>query len=168
MPSPSDDTIDSREVIAEIEELESAISCLRDDIEDLINDNEELELELDELGEDEESQLRAEDIDAAISDNEDDINQKEIEIADLESELQPLTDLRDEAEPYCPDWRYGATLIADDYFEDYAYELANDIGAIPDDMSWPANCIDWTKAADALKMDYTSVDFDGTTYWIRS
>ena len=28
--------------------------------------------------------------------------------------------------------------------------------------------IDWAQAAHELQMDYTSVDFDGVTYWIRS
>ena len=34
--------------------------------------------------------------------------------------------------------------------------------------SLAATCIDWAQAARELRMDYTSVDFDGVTYWIRS
>lgn len=64
------------------------------------------------------------------------------------------------------DW-YPITLIRDDYFEDYAREFAEDIGAIPSDYSWPASHIDWEAAAEALQMDYTSVEFDGVTYWFR-
>lgn len=67
---------------------------------------------------------------------------------------------------YQGDW-YPATLIADDYFEDYAQELAEDCGDIPKESRWPLYCIDWEQAARALQMDYTSVDFDGSTYWIR-
>ena len=59
------------------------------------------------------------------------------------------------------------TLIADSYFEDYAYELAADIGAIDNTYSWPASCIDWKKAAEQLQMDYHSVTFEGREYWIR-
>lgn len=66
------------------------------------------------------------------------------------------------------DWKYGAQLIRDDKFEDHARELAEDIGAIGRDDPWPTNHIDWDAACDALKMDYSSVDFDGTTYWVRS
>ena len=60
-----------------------------------------------------------------------------------------------------------STLIADSYFEDYAYQLAEDIGAIEDTSSWPASCIDWKKAAEHLQMDYQSVTFEGREYWIR-
>jgi hypothetical protein len=59
------------------------------------------------------------------------------------------------------------TLIADSYFEDYARELAADIGAIDDSYSWPASCIDWKMAAEHLQMDYQSVTFEGREYWIR-
>lgn len=64
------------------------------------------------------------------------------------------------------DW-YPVTLIRDSYFEDYAQELAWDIGAVNSDAAWPANCIDWEAAARQLQMDYTSVEFDGVTYWYR-
>lgn len=64
----------------------------------------------------------------------------------------------------------GVTLIRDSHFEDYAEELANDIGAIDDrkgQAPWPLYCIDWERAARDLQMDYTSVEFDGVTYWFR-
>jgi len=76
-----------------------------------------------------------------------------------------LQALEAEAEGYS-DWRHGAQLIADSYFEKYAQELAEELGQVSD--SWPFSCIDWEKAADELKQDYTSVDFDGVTYWVRS
>lgn len=64
-------------------------------------------------------------------------------------------------------WRHGETLIREDYFEDYAQELAEDIGAIGKDMPWPCTCIDWEQAAQELKQDYTESEFDGTTYYWR-
>ena len=82
-------------------------------------------------------------------------------------ELNLLKALQDEAEGYCPDWRYGAGLVRDSYFEEYAQQLAEDIGAIDGDASWPNNCIDWERAARELKFDYTAVDFDGVIYWVR-
>jgi hypothetical protein len=82
-------------------------------------------------------------------------------------ELKALKALSEEAEAYAPDWRYGATLIRDSYFKRYAEELADDIGAINSDATWPNNCIDWDHAARELQMDYTSVEFDGVTYWVR-
>ena len=67
-------------------------------------------------------------------------------------------------------WRgswYPVTLIRDSYFRTYAEELAEDIGAVNPDASWPNNCIDWDKAARELQYDYTTVDIDGVTYWYR-
>lgn len=64
------------------------------------------------------------------------------------------------------DW-YPATLVRDSHFEDYARELAEEIGAIPRDYSWPTSHIDWEAAARALQMDYSSVEFQGVTYWYR-
>jgi len=57
------------------------------------------------------------------------------------------------------------TLIPDDEFEDYARELAYDIGAISREAPWPQSCIDWEAAADALQVDFTSWEYDGRTYW---
>jgi hypothetical protein len=64
------------------------------------------------------------------------------------------------------DW-YPVTLIRESYFEDYAQELAEDIGAISRDAQWPLSYIDWPRAAEALKMDYTGAEFDGVTYYFR-
>ena len=64
------------------------------------------------------------------------------------------------------DW-YPLTFVADWNFETYARDLAEDIGAIPDDVKWPCNCIDWEKAARELQIDYSLVEIDGDTYWYR-
>lgn len=87
--------------------------------------------------------------------------------SDESKELGALEALAEEANG-SPDWQYGEGLIRDSHFEDYARQLAEDVGAMPDDARWPCTCIDWEKAADELKMDYTSVSFDGVDYWIRS
>lgn len=60
------------------------------------------------------------------------------------------------------------TLISDDDFEEYARDLAESIGAIDPNANWPLSCIDWEKAADELRADYSSVEYDGTTYLHRS
>ena len=116
-----EDMIDSRDVIARIEELESDL--------ELASDDEEKE--------------------------------------EIQEELNPLKELATEAEGYAADWNYGEQLIRDSYFTKYAQELAEDIGATNNEQSWPYTCIDWDQAANELKMDYTSVDFDGVDYWIR-
>lgn len=93
---------------------------------------------------------------------------------DESEELAALDGLAGDACYPASDWRHtptllrdGVTLIRDSYFEDYARELAEDIGAVDSEMSWPYSCVDWERAARELQMDYTSVDFDGVTYWIR-
>ncbi len=83
------------------------------------------------------------------------------------NEYKLLCDLRDEAQGY-GDWKYCEILVRDSYFTDYAQQLAEDVGAVNENALWPNNCIDWEWAARELKMDYTAVDFDGVTYWIRS
>lgn len=82
-------------------------------------------------------------------------------------ELAALRKLYEEGEGVTEDWSYGATLVRETYFRDYARELAEEIGAIPDDMDWPCCHIDWDAAADSLAIDYTEVDFDGVTYLVR-
>lgn len=83
------------------------------------------------------------------------------------AELQSLQALADAAEGYAGDWKYGAQLIRDSYFKEHAMELAEDIGAIDNNATWPNTCIDWDQAARELRMDYTAVEFDGVTYWVR-
>lgn len=153
MPSTSisnmDDYIDSRNIIARIEELES--------------DTEECEvckgtaMTLNEQGEEtdepcvpcdgEGTRLALDEVDAL--------------------ELRMLKELNEEGESATSDWTYGATLIRESYFTDYAKQFADDIGAISGDSKWPNHHIDWEAAAEELQMDYTTVEFDGVTYYVR-
>lgn len=83
-------------------------------------------------------------------------------------ELKTLLALREEAEGYAPDWKYGTTLIRDSYFTEYARDLASEIGSVDfAAMAWPLGCIDWERAARELQHDYTSVEFGDVTYWVR-
>jgi len=150
------DVIDSRDIIARIEELES-------EQEDFQGSLEEAKEELESLDEDATGNEKFEKKEAV----------KEAEQAlkefndDYGEELTALKSIADECEGY-GDWSYGETLIREDYFEDYVRELAEDIGAIPKDSKWPCTCIDWEQAAEELKQDYTSVDFNGVTYYMRA
>ena len=58
-------------------------------------------------------------------------------------------------------------VIADRYFVEYAQDLAYDIGVIPHDVPWPLYYIDWEAAAEALRMDYAGIEFEGRIYWVR-
>lgn len=87
-------------------------------------------------------------------------------------ELDGLTAILEELKGYGGDeqWRgdwYPVTLIRDTFFEDYARELAEDIGAILRNAEWPNNHIDWTAAAEALQQDYSIVEIKGADYWYR-
>lgn len=66
------------------------------------------------------------------------------------------------------DWEYGETFIRGSYFEEYAEQLADDIGAIDGNASWPLNHIDWKAAAEDLLQDYSEFQLDGITYYARS
>jgi hypothetical protein len=61
--------------------------------------------------------------------------------------------------------RYPDCLIAEYHFEEYAEDMAHDLGAVSRDASWIV--IDWTATANGLKQDYREVDFDGAAYWHR-
>lgn len=83
---------------------------------------------------------------------------------DEQEELEELDGLESEIGR---GWRDGETMIPEYEFEDYARELADDIGGTKDDV-WPYTCIDWERAAKELAMDYTTVSYQGSDYYVRS
>jgi hypothetical protein len=82
-------------------------------------------------------------------------------------EFVTLLEIKEEVEQYTSDWDSGAFIIADNHFEDYAQELAEDTGAIDRNAKWPLQFVDWGMASDALKEDYTEIIIDGVSYWIQ-
>lgn len=126
------------------------------DSRDIIEVYEEIQQEIIDKQE-EIDELRAKD--CAL--NEEDLD----ELKALQEEIQPYADLINEGQ-HVPDWEYGATLILDSEFEDYAYDLAHDCYKIHD--YWPYTCIDWEQAARELEMDYSSIEFGEETYLVRS
>ena len=111
------------------------------------------------------------DIIARIERVESDLEQARVDgddTADLEAELKALEAFADEASEYAPDWHYGETIIHEDYFTQYAQELSDELSLGDGAMAqWPFTHIDWEAAADALKADYSEVEFNGVTYYIR-
>jgi hypothetical protein len=105
-----------------------------------------------------------------------DTTERSAELDEYQQELDDLNGLdTDGREAFGrEDWESGVTLINDDYFQEYAEELAYDIGAIDRDAGWPLGCIDWEQAAEELQMDYMSIEFasqyysDQQTYWGRA
>lgn len=154
-----DDIIDSREVIARLDELhdeheglrealaewQEALTSLADDESATDDDKEKAQAEYD-------------DADSALSDW----------LEENESEFEALKALCADGENYADDWRYGTTLVHDSHFVDYAQELARELhGSRVIDQEWPYNCIDWDEAAELLKQDYTEISVGEHSYWVR-
>jgi hypothetical protein len=89
------------------------------------------------------------------------------ELTELETLLDDLRGNGNGDEKWEGGW-YPVILIRDSHFKAYAQELAEDIGGVdPGNARWPCTCIDWDQAARELRMDYSSTEFRGTTYWYR-
>lgn len=82
-------------------------------------------------------------------------------------ELKHLKALQDELEDYCPDWRFGVTLIRESYFTEYCKDLVKEIDALPSLPQYIESNINWDGVAEYLQADYTSGEFDDVTYWAR-
>ncbi len=150
--SNTDDVIDSRDVIERIEELEGERQDLQDEFETAV-DNKLQNTDPEQTGA----------LNAARNDAYKELTDWDY---DNKAELEALKALAEEAEGYAPDWRHGAPLVRGSYFEDYARELLEDCGDIPRDLPHYIE-IDWEATARNIRMDYTGVEFDGVTYWVR-
>ena len=139
--------IDTRDLQKRLEELEDELGALQE----AVNDADEALNECEE-GEHHEPFTALNEATAELEDWQEE---------NLE-ELEELRTLRDEI----PEWRYGEALINDDHFVEYAQDLAEDLG-MGRNQPWPYSCIDWDRAADDLKMDYSSCEYQGETYWFR-
>lgn len=87
-------------------------------------------------------------------------------------EMDSLSAFLDDVAGYGGDHEYAGTwypceFILDSHFEAYAEQYAEDIGAVERNAAWPACHIDWEAAATSLKQDFSSVDWEGHTYWYR-
>ena len=147
----------------DISELNDELQGLLDEQKAIAELREKISNLKDELAAHKDDEDAATDIEDEITNAEDDLERLLMDFG--EKALTELTDLRDEI----GESRKG--LISDDKqlvseydFEEYAQELADDICSIPRKAEWPLTCIDWERAARELKMDYSNVDFRGTTY----
>jgi hypothetical protein len=99
----------------------------------------------------------------------DELNIDEAHVSSLgEDERGRLDGLLDLMSEVGDEFQHGVALIPEDEFVDYAREFAEGIGALPESNQWPAYCIDWEYAARELRMDYSSVTFDGVDYLFRA
>ena len=133
-----DDIIDSRDIQERINELESEWESLKSYVEEAEDDDEKDEAEIN----------------------------LEVFMDDEYKELEMLQEMKDDVGS--SEWNYGIAFILNSYFEEYAEEFAEDIGAIDRNATWPLNHIDWEAACRELQMDYSVVTVDGNDYWYQS
>ena len=168
-------TIDSRDVIARIAELEAEREALVDAVNEALHAVKDAEAAVD-LAHDDQGQTDASegpgcDLDNAVEELES--AKEDLEdwdgFDDCGEELTKLKEFAEEVESQgvTTEWEDGAYFIRDTYFEDHAQEEAEDCGLLENCHSWPANCINWERAANELKMDYSCVEFDGIDYYVR-
>jgi hypothetical protein len=148
----NDDVIDSRDIIARIDELEDMFQVCQ-------NCGEDLPIGVDHRdstypGPNGELIVDCPKCDGIIMSE----NERE--------ELGHLDAIKDECEDY-GDWKYGVTLINDFYFTEYCMELLKGIGDLPQDIPGYI-AIDEDQTAENLKVDYATVDFDGVDYFVRN
>lgn len=75
---------------------------------------------------------------------------------DVASELEYYGNMRED------------TLISEDYFTEYAKELVEELGYLPEGLSdLISSNLDWDGIASDLKHDYTNIKLDGEDYLIR-
>lgn len=146
-------TIDTRDLYkrkCELEDLRDAVEAARDELTEAGIPAGTMRSEIpDDL------KPLIEALDAAIEAFGDDEQDELTALESVESEMDART------------FRDGEMLIPEQDFEDYARELADDLASDGTDR-WPFTCIDWKQAADELKMDYSSVEYEGTTYYFRA
>ena len=137
--SNSEDVMDSRDVMERLDELEME----RQDLVDAVQ-----------------SAGEAEDFESS---------KVSLELWDDDhgDELKTLKSLAEEGENLTREWRDGATLIRESYWVEYVEDLCKDIGDMPREIPHYI-VIDWESTADNIAVDYSTLDFDGVTYYIRS
>ena len=95
---------------------------------------------------------------------------EELESLELEEEptegergrMEAIRKLREEVSGF----EDGVQLITEDESEDYFRELAFDVGYMNNDNQLEYY-VDWKRWAEDCLMDYTSIEFDGETYYYQ-
>lgn len=146
------DTRDLQKRLEELEGYEEELKSAEDDLQSI--KDEDVPEDIDEQ----------EDLEARLEKAEDRFRSCRSDFG--EDEAKELVELREMADEIS-EWRRGESLINDNYFQKYAEQFADDIGAIDANAGWPLSHIDWESAADELKSDYSSIEYDGDTYWYR-
>lgn len=158
-------TLDTRDLYkrkCELESLRDAVTTAREELEE----KKGILAALEETPEDEASEAALEIASEEVTDAESNLEAAESDFDnDEKEELDELETLKNEIS----DFKHGETMIPENDFEDYARQVAEDIGAMEGvGDKWPCTCIDWEQAAKELAMDYTTVEYQGDTYLVRN
>lgn len=90
------------------------------------------------------------------------------EVADIDEMLSD-PDIKEYQAAYDEISAYkGKHLISESYFVHHAADLAEDLGLVDRNASWPFNRIDWEAAAEDLKQDYTRISIGSEDYYVRN
>lgn len=81
---------------------------------------------------------------------------------DIFNKYVSLRDFHEEFKEYTSDH-----AIHSDHFADHIKNLFRDSSDIKDIMRWPYNHIDWDAAEEELDLDYNTICFNNSDYYIR-
>lgn len=87
-------------------------------------------------------------------------------IGRLDSDCEELIADAREVQEFIDALGVRETAIHEDHFVEYTKTYAEDVRGI-DANEWPFTQIDWDEAAEELKMDFQSHNFDGIEYYFR-
>ena len=163
-------SLDSRDIQEEIDNIEGLKNDYESDLESLNDELNELESELYDIENVEDCDDKQNDIDdklEEISDKELEIQECEFEYNRYSEELEELESLKEEIQDYSEEgFEFGIKLIHENDIDDYLHELLIDCGYIPKDLpSWIE--IDWGATYDNMKQDYSELELNGNTFYVR-
>ena len=163
-------SLDSRDIQEEIDNIESLKNDYESDLESLNDELNDLESELYDIENEEDYDDKQNDIDnklEEIAEKENEIQECEFEYNRYSEELTELESLKEEISDNSDEgFEYGLQLIHENYIDDYLDELLEDCGYIPKDLpSWIE--IDWQATYDNMKEDYSEIELNGNTFYVR-
>ena len=150
-------SLDSRDIQKEIDNIEglkngyeSDLESLNDELNDLQNELYDIDNKLEEIAE-----------------KENEIQECEFECNRYSEELAELEALKEEIESNSDEgFEYGIQLLHENDIDDYLNDMLVDCGYIPKDLpSWIE--IDWQATYDNMKQDYSKIELNGNTFYVR-
>ena len=163
-------SLDSRDIQSEIDNIESLKNDYESDLESLNDELNDLESELYDIENEEDYDDKQNDIDnklEEIAEKENELQECEFEYNRYSEELAELESLKEEISDNSDEgFEYGIQLIHENDIDDYLHELLIDCGYIQKDLpSWVE--IDWQATYDNMKQDYSELELNGNTFYVR-